>query len=180
VVASEEASFAMNKQTWFRVVVDGNGKAVDCRSVGESGTAELGVYFVLADSAEQAKKQAGKSHAAKLLAARRARYHAEGLCKCGRKRDRPNPAGGLWQVCSGCVSRHAVHEERKRKRERGETVPPLDRRVVLQERKQSEAETIRLAVLEEARDAWRKHSTVGGYTRWLENEIAKIAGRKVA
>jgi hypothetical protein len=167
----------MKKRNWYRVVVDGQGKAVDCRSVGEEGTAELGVYFELAESPEQAKQQAGRSHAAVLLANRRARYDAEGLCKCGRKRDRPNPAGGLFKVCSGCASRHAVHDERKRKRDRGEVVPPLDRRVVLQERKQTEAETQRLEVLQECRDAWRSNATVGGYTRWLENEIAKIAGK---
>jgi hypothetical protein len=165
----------MKRRTWYRVVVDAKGKAVDCRSVGEEGTAELGVYYELAESSEQAKQQAGKSHAATLLAARRARYHAEGLCKCGRKRDRPQ-----FQTCSGCAARHRVHDERRQARARGQEVPKLDRRVVLQERKQTEAEAIRLAVLEEARRAWRDHPTVGGYTRWLENEIAKLAQRKVA
>lgn len=165
----------MKKRTWYRVVVDEHGKAVDCRSVGVEGTAQLGVYFELAESAERAKKQASRSHCAQLLAARRARYHAEGRCKCGRKRDRLP-----LLACSGCAARHAVHEERKAARDRGEEVPKLDRRVVLQERKQSEADAIRLQVLEEARDAWRRHSTVGSYTRWLEGEIQKLAGRKVA
>jgi hypothetical protein len=168
------------KRTWFRVVVDGAGKAIHCQAVGDEGSAELGVFYVLAESAKAAAQQAINAHAARLLAARRARYDAEGLCKCGRKRDRPNPTGGLFKVCSGCATRHAVHEERKRKRDRGEVVAPLDRRAVLQERKQTEAETLRLDVLQECRDAWRKHSTVGGYTRWLENEIAKLTGRKVA
>jgi hypothetical protein len=35
-------------------------------------------------------------------------------------------------------------------------------------------------VLEEVRAAWRQHNTVGGFTRWLENEIASLKGRKVA
>lgn len=170
----------MKKQSWFRVVVDGSGKVIHCQAAGDEGTPELGVFYVLAENAKAAAQQAINRHAAKMLAARRARYHAEGLCKCGRKRDRPNPAGGLFQVCSGCASRHAVHEERKRQRDRGETVAPLDRRVVLQERKQTEAEALRLEVLQECRDAWRSHATVGGYTRWLESEIAKLSQRKVA
>jgi hypothetical protein len=169
----------MKKQSWFRVVVDGSGKVIHCQAAGDEGTAELGVFYILAENAKAAAQQAINRHAAKMLAARRARYDAEGLCKCGRKRDRVLD-GKLLKVCTGCTSRHKVHEQRKLARIRGEAVPPLDRRVVLQERKQTEAEAIRLAVLEEARQAWRNHPTVGGYTRWLENEIAKLSQRKVA
>jgi hypothetical protein len=165
----------MKTKSWFRVVVDGKGKAIDCRPVGSEGTTELGVFFVLADSAEAAAKQAINAQAARLLAARRARYDAEGVCRCGSKRDRPG-----FKTCKRCSDLHKKHEQRVALRRAGHDVPKPDRRTVLQERKQTEAEASRLDVLEEVRAAWRNHNTVGGFTRWLEAEIAKLAGRKVA
>lgn len=165
----------MKTKSWFRVTVDAQGKAIDCRPVGSEGTAELGVFYILAETAKEAARLAGNEQARKLLAARRARYDAEGVCRCGSKRDRPG-----FKTCSRCSELHKKHEQRVALRRQGVDVPKPDRRAVLQERKQTEAEAARLEVLEEVRAQWRMHPTVGGFTRWLENEIAKVAGRKVA
>jgi hypothetical protein len=165
----------MKAKSWFRVVVDDKGKAIDCKPVGGEGTTELGVFFVLAESAKEAAQQAINAQARRLLAARRARYDAEGACRCGGKRDRPG-----FKTCSRCSDLHKKYEVRRAARQAGNVVPAPDRRAVLQERKASEAELLRIEVLEEVRRAWRDHNTVGGFTRWLETEIQKVAGRKVA
>ena len=162
----------MSKRRWFRVVVDGKGKAVDCRPVGDQGTAELGIFFVLAADAKEAARLAGNAHARDLLAARRARYESEGRCKCGRARDR----AGLT-TCSACLERHRIHAQRKRARERGEVVPPLDRRTVLLERKEQERGNVRFETLVEVQRAWLKLGAKG-FERWLGGQLEAIAGRK--
>ncbi len=164
----------MNSLAWYRIELDSTGKVASCREVAAAGD-EARVYFLRARSAKQAAAQALNAHAAKLLAARRARYTSEGLCKCGRKRDRPG-----FITCSACTERHAIHEQRKQARARGEEVQPLDRRVVLQQRKLDDAARIRVEVLQEVQDAWFKNSTVGAFSAWLSREVEKLAGKRVA
>jgi hypothetical protein len=169
----------VRKRQWFRVLVDANGKAVDCKPVSAEGDEKGGVFYFLATSAGAAARLATKSHEARLLAARRARHHAEGRCKCGRPRDRKNPAGGLFLVCSGCDERHQVHEERRKARKRGEEVPPLDRREVLQERKRSELDSSRLATLIEVqRTADRFRRDPRAFANWLIKEIEALTRGK--
>jgi hypothetical protein len=165
----------MKAKSWFRVVVDGSGKAVDCKPVGSEGTAELGVFFVLAESAKEAARLARNDHDRRLLAARRARYDAEGVCRCGAKRDRPG-----FKTCARCSELHKKHEQRVALRRQGIEVPKPDRRLVLQERKQTEAEAARLEVLEEVRKAWINNRTVGAFSAWLNGEIEKASRGRAA
>jgi hypothetical protein len=162
------------KLQWWRVEVDGAGKVVSCRAVDAAG-AEGSAYYFEAFSPEQATKQAQKSHDAKLLQARRERYDAEGVCRCGGKRDRPG-----FKTCSRCSARHKLHEDRKAAKLRGETVAKPDRRTVLLERKRSEADDLRLDVLREVQQAWLNNPTVGAFSRWLNGEVEKLAGKRVA
>jgi hypothetical protein len=166
----------MKTKSWFRVVVDAKGKAVDCKPVGGAGTAERGVFFVLAETAKDAARLAGNEQARRLLAARRARYDAEGLCRCGGKRDTPGMV-----TCARCRERQKVRNARSLARARGEVVPPLDRRVVLQERKQSEQTSIRLETLVEVQRNYLKMRGQGAtFERWLAKQIEAITSGKVA
>jgi hypothetical protein len=174
LVALQGSGDGVKTLAWYRIELDSAGKVASCREVAEAGT-DSRVYFFRAQSAKQAASQALNAHAAKLLAARRARYGAEGLCRCGGKRDRPG-----FKSCARCDSRDRVHEERKRARDRGEVVPPLDRRTVLLERKTDEASQLRLAVLREVQDAWIQNRTVGAFSAWLVREVEKLAGKRVA
>jgi hypothetical protein len=165
------------KRRWFRVVVDDKGKAVDCRPVGDEGTASLGVFYILAADASEAARKAGNEHARVRLAARRARYVAEGLCKCGRTRDRENPTGGFWKDCSSCAASMKRHDERAAARKRGEDVPKPDRRAVLLERKEQDAGAIRCSTLIEVQNMHAKLGLVP-FKRWLAGQIDALAGRK--
>lgn len=158
----------MKTRSWFRVTVDDAGKVIDCRPVSSEGSDELGVYFFRAISAAAAGKLAANAHSARLLAARRARYEAEGLCKCGRERDRKG-----FKTCSGCNDRHKVHVERKRARERGEEVPPLDRRTVLQERKRSELDSVRFETLLDVQRVLTRQGAEG-LRRWLGVQLERL------
>ena len=164
------------KRSWFRVLVDASGKVVDCKPVAGEGTEAGGVFFVLAASAAAAAKAANNRHCAALLRARRARYAAEGLCKCGRARDTPG-----MLTCSGCRARHKIHDERKAARDRGEEVPPLDRRTVLLERKQSELSGARMAALIEVQNMYtRLRAKPEAFERWLAGQLEAARGKKVA
>lgn len=163
----------MKARSWFRLTVAADGRVVDCRPVGDEGTAELGVFYVLAESAQDAAKQALNAQAARLLQARRERYDAEGRCRCGGKRDRPE-----FKTCARCATRRDLHFERKAAKLRGETVEKPDRRTVLQERKRSEADDLRLEVLREVQQAWFNNRTVGAFSKWLNGEVEKLEGQK--
>jgi hypothetical protein len=164
----------MSKRSWFRVLLDASGKAVECKAVSAEGT-DGGVFYILAASAAAAAREANNRHCAQLLAARRERYVAEGRCRCGRDRD-----DKALQSCAHCRSHVARSKERIEARKRGENVPKPDRRTVLLERKQTDAETLRLAVLQEVQDAWQRNRTVGAFSAWLNSEVAKLTGKKVA
>jgi hypothetical protein len=164
----------MKTLAWYRIELDEHGKVASCREVAAAGD-DARVYFFRARSAEQAASQALNAHAAKLLAARRARYQAAGLCRCGRARDRSG-----FKTCAACDARDQVHEQRKRARDRGEDVPPLDRRTVLQQRKIDDAAQLRLEVLQEVQNAWIQNRTVGAFSAWLSREVEKLAGKRVA
>lgn len=157
----------MKKRQWFRVLVDASGKAVDCRPVSAEGDASGGVFYFLATSASAAARLASKSHESRLLAARRARYDAEGRCKCGRERDRLP-----LLTCSGCDERHQLHVERRRAKNRGEEVPPLDRRAVLQERKRSDLDTVRFETLLDVQRILARQGA-DGLRRWLGVQIER-------
>lgn len=159
---------------WFRVEMNEAGQVASCREVDAAGT-EARVYYFRARSAKQAAQQALSAHAAALLAARRRRYAAEGRCQCGGKRDRP----GLI-TCQRCSDRQKLHKQREQAKARGEEVAPIDRRTVLLERKDNEASTIRLAVFEEVQAAWLSNRTVGAFSAWLNGEVEKLAGKRVA
>jgi hypothetical protein len=162
-------------RSWFRVLVDRSGKVVDCKPVSGAGDAEGGVFYFRALSAKDAGQLASNEHARLTLAARRARYRAEGLCRCGGPRENKTLAR-----CKRCTERQAVHCERRAAKERGETVPPLDRRVVLQEKRDATADAVRLSTLEDVQRAWLRNSTVGGFSAWLVDEIKKLAKKTEA
>jgi hypothetical protein len=164
----------MADRRWWRVEVSATGKVLSCVAVESAGD-ENRWFYVQAASAELAAKAAINAHCARLLAARRARYRAEGLCDCGRIRDNTT-----FVSCARCLERSRIHRLRYESRQRGEDVLPLDRRKVLLERKEAESASLRLAVLLEVQQAWQDLPTNGSFTRWLTEQIATARGRKVA
>jgi hypothetical protein len=169
---------------WFRVELTDDGKVVSCRVADSGDKGARLVHYVQAVDAAAAAKAALNARAAELLAARRAAYKAQGLCACGRKRNRPGS-----ERCSACYERHLVHEARQKRKRKGEKLEPLDRRAVLQQRKEAERrEAIasatptaqRLSLLLEVQKAWQDSPTNGAFTSWLMREIERAGGKRRA
>jgi hypothetical protein len=164
----------MKVKSWFRVTVDASGNVTDCRPVASKGSAEGGVFFFAAKTAAAASQLAARNHARLLLAARRAKYRAEGKCKCGGEID--NTA---FTTCSRCRDNAKVHTARKQLRKAGIEPPPLDRREALQERKQLEHGSVRFAVLVEVQATFERcRKDPKSFERWLAGQIEKLSSRK--
>jgi hypothetical protein len=169
--------------SWWRLTVDEAGKVLACVAVERESKNGQHCFYVKARDAKEAARLLSNEISRRLLAARRAKYKAQGLCECGRRRDNPN-----FVHCGACLERARLHNERQRARQRGEDVEPLDRRVVLQERKQQDRAqaveaakpSLRLNVLLEVQEAWEGSGTNQSFTRWLREQIDAARGKKVA
>jgi hypothetical protein len=159
---------------WYRVRLDRAGKVTSCEQVDSTGDAGMFVFYVRAKSLEAAGKLAFNAYCAANNRRRRARYAAEGKCRCGRERD------GDTLRCSECLAKQPVYEERRKAKLRGEPVAPLNVAETYAKRRESEAAALRLAVLMEVREAWRDQPNNGAFTRWLTGQIEAIAGKRVA
>ena len=168
---------------WWRLETDSEGKVLSCRLVEGAKSDGEHVFYVKAHDAKEAARRLSNEISRRLLAERRAKYRAEGRCKCGGWRDRPG-----FKQCQRCYDLDREHERRYQERRKGKEPPPRDRRLVLQERKQLEQSAavraaepnIRLAVLQEVSQAWQDATTNGAFTRWLNQQIAEARGKKVA
>lgn len=164
--------------------VDGVPSVVSCEPVPEPERDSTDVFYVRAQSREQAGRRAWSSYTNRQNARRRAEYIQKGRCGwCGRANDRD--AG---KRCSVCLKNHATHRARSDARARGEAVPPPDRAASIAARAQEQraeikaeaSEQARLSVLLEVQEAWQGSGTNGAFTRWLADAISSAVGRKVA
>jgi hypothetical protein len=162
--------------TWWRVELSESGKVLKCSEAIEPPVKPgcASIFYVLAVDQAAAERAAFNAYCAANNRRRRARYDAEGKCRCGRPRDTE------FKRCSACLALDREHDERYKARKRGETVPPRDRLAVDARRKQNEAQQARLAVLREVEQAWLEASTNKLFTAWLKREIEAITGRRVA
>lgn len=162
--------------TWYRVSFDKDGKLQGIRAVDKQHKPGERIFYVVARDKHQALelartlwKEYANEEARTALAARRAKNEADGLCRCGRPRDREDV-----KKCADCRALDNNHNSRYEKRKRGETVKPLDRRTVLRERKRRDALKIAATAYEDALEASKRCNSLGELRRWLHAKITKI------
>lgn len=177
--------------TWWRIELNAKGSLVSVRRVESSEANSSTIVYVRAANEVEAKASARQAYndvMRDVMRRRRERLFAEGKCGwCGEKNDRDRE-----KRCSACVERDSGYSQRKRDKEAGRPVPKLNRSVALAARReQREAKvvesavasaeaSIRLQVFQEVQDAWLRNRTVGAFSAWLNGEIAKLSGKKVA
>lgn len=167
---------------WWRVELSTAGTVLSCNAVERPAHGERLIHYLQATSAEAAGRAALNARSAELLRQRRTEYRAQGLCRCGRRRDGEN----RW--CAICLEKSRVYKANETARKRGEPVLKMDRRTVLQERKATEkaeavqaaAPSLRLEVLLEVQQAWADLPTNGAFTSWLTRQIEAAGGRRRA
>lgn len=173
---------------WWRVEFGHDGD-VTCTPVYAARSREdQRVWYVEADSEETARAKALRMRARARLAERRAKYKAQGLCRCGRERD-----SDQHSECALCRERHAVDEQRRAERlgvsrngaklHRGPVAG--DQRVspgpMQAQRRAGLKQTERLAVLLEVRNEFERTRQLGmerdrHFQFWLASQINKAKG----
>lgn len=155
---------------WWRIEVDGKGKVVSCRKVEKAEKAHASVFYVQAETREQAGRAAWNAYCRAEVRKRRERYRAEGRCMwCGRPNDR-DPG----KRCSICLAKSKRHNARRHARARGEDVEPPDRVAALADRRQQDRLAIRVEVLREVRELLDELSG-DDLKRWLDVQIGGAA-----
>lgn len=163
--------------TWYRVEFDDRGRVVAC------DTAEQELYsnghavvYIAAESEELARIKAQHRRAYMLLKERRARYRAEGKCRCGRE----TVPGGL--TCEVCRERQRDDNARqyaaRRAANGGQRLSPRDAQVA---RRSEVKQSARLEVLLEVRRVYERflNTQKGSFVEWLYaeiNEAKKVKG----
>lgn len=95
---------------WWRVEFGHEGE-VTCTPVYAARSREdQRVWYVEAENEETARAKAMRMRARARLAERRAKYKAQGLCRCGRARDSER------RECALCRERHVIDEKRRGER----------------------------------------------------------------
>jgi hypothetical protein len=151
---------------WWRIEIDGNGKAgipVPVEALGENGLSRV---YVLAYDIKQASKAGFNAYCALRNQIRRARYDAEGKCGCGRVRDIEGK-----KKCKECIKQRQRSKSREKQKKRGEPLEVLDKTETYRKRREDEARQSRLAVLTEVRAAWQNMNTVRAFSAWLAEQI---------
>ncbi len=163
-------------KTWYRLAFDANGKLLAMRAADRQKKPGERIFYVLAADKESALaqglelwKQYANARAAELLAARRAANEAQGLCRCGRPRDRQD-----LKKCAECRALDNEHNARHERRLKGEDIPKRDRRQVLKERKRRDELRVAAAAYESVLEAAQHHRTIGELSRWLRARLVKI------
>lgn len=176
---------------WWRVELNSSRKITAVRRVEAAESNSKTVLYVQAwheiDARAEGRK-AMNAYMREVQSRRRERLIAEGKCPwCGDVTDRD--AG---KRCSACALRDAAYSERQRDRAAGRPVPKLDKRVAIAARRERENAEVarravasssrqsRLEILEEVRQAWMNNRTVGAFSVWLNSEIEKASGQRVA
>jgi len=156
-------------ERWWRVEVDAAGKVVSCAAAEwceENGSC---VIYVRASSKRDAGREAWNEHCRRQQAQRNTRLRKEGKCVgCGRVSDRDGSR------CTGCLARERSYKSRKRKKDRGEPVPPKPSRVeALAKGRERDRENAELALLLEVQEAWTAN-TARTFGQWLSARIARV------
>lgn len=170
--------------TWWRVSFDGTDwhcEPVYCAETTQDQT----VWYVQAPTAEAARAEAVRRRARERILARRAEYAQQGLCRCGRKRDREDRTR-----CRVCRERQAAEERRRAARlAAAEAVasPEATSTPVAARQNPAEAQAVRratlrqserLATLLEVRAEFERTRLLGPardreFTLWLAEKIAQ-------
>jgi hypothetical protein len=173
--------------SWWRIVVrtlNDVPTVVSCEPVEAAGTDSTDVFYVEACSKAEAGRKAWNEYCRVTKQRYREKLKAEGKCKwCARKNDR-----GADQRCSVCLLKDRERERNERARARGEDAPLPDRAAAIAARAQEERQAIRAeasaetrtAVLLEVQQAWRGAPNNAAFTRWLNDQVEKLLGRRVA
>jgi hypothetical protein len=177
--------------TWWRIELNDNGKIVAASKVELSEANSKTIVYVQAFHEVDARTMARRvynEYTRQAVARRRERLIAEGKCGwCGEQADREP---GLR--CSTCIARDKKYEQRRRDKQAGRPVEKLDRRVALAERRGIQEASwaqravavaepsLRLQILQEVQNAWLDNRTVGAFSAWLNGEVEKLAGKRVA
>lgn len=163
----------MSDLQWFRVEVDDGGHVVSCRPVESAADNGERVFYIRAAHEDEAGKIAFRVYCRDRLRARREKLAAEGKCDCGRPRD------SAHQSCSRCLELHREYKKRSKARRAGQAIPVRDRRETHAQRRQEDVDLLRLSILEEIRDVWKRRG-VTGLAVWLRKEIAKLSQERAA
>lgn len=174
--------------TWWRVEFGHEGEITCTPVYAARGREDQRVWYVEADSEEAARAAAIRMRARARLAERRAKYKAQGLCRCGRERDSEQ-----HRECALCRERHATDEKRRSERigvsrnaaklHRGPVAG--DQRVnpgpMQAQRRAGLKQTERLAVLLEVRSEFERTRKLGmerdkHFLLWLIGQINKAKG----
>lgn len=176
---------------WWRIELGSGGAVASVTAVETAEKSTSTVFYVQAeteDSARYAGRAAFNAYMRDFATKRRARLKASGKCPwCGLDSDR-----GAGKRCTLCVERDARYRQRERDKTAGLPVPKLNRMAAITERRDREnrevaekavlsaSAQIRLDTLREVQNAWLDNRTVGAFSAWLNGEIEKLAGKRVA
>ncbi len=166
--------FAITRQlrktaTWWRVETDDDGHVFSCEEVAAPDDPSRHVYFVRAETEEQAKEAARNRRRREKEREKRRLNKANGLCACGKQ-----PRLGR-ATCDDCAERnreqYAALEVRASKRHaaREEEIAAH-----LAQQPSPKAASNRLAVLREVRRAWESAETIRVFSGWLADELRKL------
>jgi len=162
---------------WFRVELDSKGKVLSCAQVAKAAEGESGgVFFFQALDGKSAAEKAYREYHRLRMAARRARYAAEGRCKCGRNRDKETPEQRAFRCCPACRALRSPQEQRSAARRKGLTpVPPPSKAEHFVSRRNEE----KLELLKEVQDKFLR-SGMRVFGLWLQEEIEKLQPKPAA
>lgn len=152
-------------ERWWRIEMDTDGRMVKAEPVEAVGQNGLGVLYVLAFDIQAAKKAAFNTYCALRNKIRRARYHSEGKCGCGRARDIEGN-----RKCSECIRQRHRSKDRANAKKRGEPVEVLDKTETYRKRRETERQELRLEVLREVREQATSLPPRAFY-RWLDEQL---------
>jgi hypothetical protein len=155
---------------WFRVELDAKGNALSCTQLAKAPVGEAGgLYFFRATTAKSATQLAFREYHRLRQVSRRARYAAEGKCRCGRSRKDETPEERKRSVCAACLKLARVDHERQSLKAKGLLAPPVDKAALFRDRRTEE----KLELLKEVSDKFMQ-SSMRTFGLWLQEEIEKL------
>ena len=153
--------------SWYRVALKKNGKIDSIRRVEGPSDDDNLVYYIRAASLDAAEREVYNRYARIKLREKRAKYKAEGRCRCGRER------GGNFAMCSVCLERSSA-ARKKYPGKNGVKGAPRDEEARVasnQARQRDRRRELRLEALLEVREAWMKSPSVAVFGHWLSEQI---------
>jgi len=139
-------------------------------------------FLVEADTRQQAESLAlemRRSYERNRVAKRRAQYHEQGRCRCGRERDSDE-----FKRCRVCREKGKRDSRAHHQRQRAGALPAVRdesaRVESCQARIRDRRAELTIETLLRVREAWQAAPNNGRFTDWLEAEISSAIGRRVA